>query len=93
MTPDKYIEYNGKNYPVFNLNIVDQSDEDSAQNMEMIKVAVSVQSLSDVLIDSSGSPVNAEATAIDERVFFYIPDELADKEANVIADFVSDNCW
>lgn len=93
MTPDKYIEYNGKNYPVFNLNIVDQSDEDSTQNMEMIEVAVSVQSLSDILIDSSGSPVNEEARILDEEIFFYIPDELADKEANEIADYVTDNCW
>lgn len=93
MSPDKYIEYNGKNYPVFNLNIVDQSDEDSAQNMEMIEVAVSVQSLSDMLTDSSGSPVNEEARILDEEIFFYIPDELADKEANEIADYVTDNCW
>lgn len=93
MIPNEYIEYNGKQYPLFLVNIIDQSDEESAQNMEMIEVPISVTSLSNVLIDSSGSPVNAEATAIDERIFFYIPDELADKEANEIADFVSDSCW
>lgn len=93
MIPNEYIEYNGKQYPLFLVNIINQSDEESTQNMEMIEVPISVTSLSNVLIDLSDSPVNAEATAIDERVFFYIPDELADKEANEIADFVSDNCW
>lgn len=93
MIPDRYIEYNGKSYPVFNLNIVDQGDEDSAQNMEMIEVEVSVQSLSNVLINSSGSPVNDEASVLDEEIFFYIPDELEYGEASEIADFVSNNCW
>lgn len=93
MIPDRYIEYNGKHYPVFILNIIDQSDEESAQNMKMTEVAVSVESLEGVLIDDSGNPVNAEATAIDEEIFFYIPDEMADKEASQIADFVTDNCW
>lgn len=78
---------------MFNLNIVDQGDEDSAQNMEMIEVEVSVQSLSNVLINSSGSPVNDEASVLDEEIFFYIPDELAEREACEIADYVSDNCW
>ncbi len=93
MIPDRYIEYNGKHYPVFILNIIDQSDEESAQNMKMTEVAVSVESLEGVLIDDSGNPINAEATAIDEEIFFYIPDEMADKEASQIADFVTDNCW
>lgn len=93
MIPDRYIEYNGKHYPVFILNIIDQNDEESAQNMEMIEVSVSVESLERELIDDSGNPINAEATAINEEIFFYIPDEMADKEASQIADFVTDNCW
>ena len=54
---------------------------------------MSVQSLSNVLINSSGSPVNDEASVLDEEIFFYIPDELAEREACEIADYVSDNCW
>lgn len=93
MIPDRYIEYNGEHYPVFDIYIVDQSDEDSAQNMKTIEVSVSVESLEGLLIDSSGNPVNAEAAAVDEEIFFYIPDELEYGEANEIADFVSNNCW
>lgn len=93
MTPDRYIDYAGKRYPVFVINIIDQSDEDSAQNMETIEVSLSVESLSGVLIDSSGNPNDTEASAIDEDIFFYIPDEMADKDVSEIADFVSDNCW
>lgn len=93
MIPDRYIEYGGKHYPVFVISIIDQSDEESAQNMKMIEVSVSVESLEGVLIDDSGNPVNAKATAIDEEIFFYIPDEMEFREASEIADFVSDNCW
>lgn len=94
MIPDYYVEYNGKRYPVFLINILDQTTEESAENMEFIEVPVSVESLSRQLIDSdSGSPVSPEATSIDEEISFYIPDYLADKEATEIADFVSDNYW
>ncbi len=62
--------------------------------METIEVTVSVQSLSNQLINpANGMPVNQEAESIDDDIFFYIPDELADKDADVIADYVSDNCW
>ena len=93
MIPDRYIEYNVEHYPVFDIYIVDQSDEDSAQNMKTIEVSVSVESLEGLLIDSSGNPLNAEAAAVDEEIFFYIPDELEYGEASEIADFVSNNCW
>lgn len=83
MIPDRYIEYNGEHYPVFDIYIVDQSDEDSAQNMKTIEVSVSVESLEGLLIDSSGNPLNAEAAAVDEEIFFYIPDELEYGEAKI----------
>ncbi len=93
MIPDRYIEYNGEHYPVFDIYIIDQSNEDSAQKMETIEVSVSVEALERVLIDDSGNPLNAEAAAVDEEIFFYIPDELEYGEASEIADFVSNNCW
>ena len=61
--------------------------------MKTIEVSVSVESLEGLLIDSSGNPLNAEAAAVDEEIFFYIPDELEYGEASEIADFVSNNCW
>lgn len=94
MTPDRYVEYDGKQYPVYLVNIIDQETEDSAMNMETIEVPISVESLSHKLIDqSTGTPVNSIATAIDEEIFFYIPDDMASKSEAEVADFVSDNCW
>ena len=63
-------------------------------NMVFIEVAVSIESLNEKLIDAAtGAPVNSEAAAIDEEIFFYIPEDIASKSAAEIADFVSDNCW
>ena len=93
MIPYKHIEYNGERYPVFIINIIDQNSEEAAQNMKTIRVAVSVESLARELMDLSGTPVNSEATVLDKDIFFYIPDELAGRDACEIADFVSDNCW
>lgn len=94
MKPTNYITYNGESFPVFVINIIDQTDEKSAMNMKFISISVSVESLSERLIDpTTGAPVSSIATAIDQGIFFYIPDELADKEADEIANYVTDNCW
>lgn len=94
MTPDRYVEYDGKQYPVYLVNIIDQETEDSAMNMETIEVPISVESLSQKIIDqSTGAPIDSEATEIDEEIFFYIPDEMASLSEAEVADFVSDNCW
>lgn len=94
MTPDRYVEYDGKQYPVYLINIIDQETEDSAMNMETIEVPISVESLSQKIIDqSTGAPIDSEATEIDEEIFFYIPDEMASLSEAEVADFVSDNCW
>ena len=94
MTPTSHITYNGETFPVFVINIIDQIDEDSAMYMKVISVSVSIESLSKRLIDAdTGVPVSSIASAIDEGIFFYIPDELADKEADEIANYVTDNCW
>lgn len=94
MTPDRYIEYDGKQYPVYLINIIDQTTMDSAMNMEFIEVPISIESLNHELIDqSTGTPVNSVATAIDEEIFFYIPDDMASKSEAEVADFVTDNCW
>lgn len=94
MTPDRYIEYDGKQYPVYLINIINQGAEASAMNMEFIEVPISLESLSQRLIDQSiGAPINSIATAIDEEIFFYIPDDMAFKSEVEVADYVSDNCW
>ena len=94
MKPSDYIEYKGKEYPLFDVDIIDQETEESAEDMEFMTVTGATQSLSDQLIDSAtGMPVDKSAERRDNDIFFYIPDELADKEAHEIADYVSDNCW
>lgn len=94
MTPDRYIEYDGKQYPVFLINIIDQTTVESAMNMEFIEVPISIESLSHKLIDqSTGTPVNSVAATIDEEIFFFIPDDMTSKSKAEVADFVTDNCW
>lgn len=94
MTPDRYVEYDGKQYPIYLVNIMDQETVDSAMNMEFIEVSISVESLSHKLIDqSTGAPIDSKATYIDEEIFFYIPDDMTSKSEAEVADFVSDNCW
>lgn len=93
MIPDRYIEYDGKQYPIYLINIIDQTTIDSAMNMEFIEVPISIESLSHKLIDqSTGTPVNSMATAIDEEIFFYIPDDMTSKFKDEVADYVTDNC-
>ena len=49
--------------------------------MEFMTVTVATQSLSDQLIDSiTGMPVDKSAERLDNEIFFYIPDELAERE-------------
>ena len=94
MKPNDYISYKGKEYPLFQVDIIDQETEESAENMEFMTVTVATQLLSDQLIDSAtGMPVDKSAERLDNEIFFYIPDELAEREACEIADYVSDNCW
>lgn len=94
MIPYRYIEYDGKQYPVYHVNIIDQGTEGSAMNMKTIEVSISIESLNHKLIDqSTGTPINSVADAINQEVFFYIPDDMASKPETEVADFVSDNCW
>ena len=59
MKPNDHIVYNGKEYPLFQVDIIDQETEESAENMEFMTVTVATQSLSDQLIDSiTGMPVD-----------------------------------
>lgn len=74
MKPYKYVEFEGKLYPLFRINIVDQSTEESAGQLKFESVVISVESLSQQIIDgASGVPVNSLATEIDEYIFFYVP--------------------
>lgn len=94
MIPYKYIEFEGKSCPLFRINIVDQSTVESAEQLKFESVVISVESLSQQIINtSSGMPINSLATEIDECIFFYIPDELMYQTEAEVADYVSDNCW
>ena len=94
MKPNDHIFYNGKEYPLFQIDIIDQETEESAKNIEFMTVTVATQSLSDQLINSAtGMPFDKSAERLDNEIFFYIPDELAEREACEIAEYVTDNCW
>ena len=68
MEPTRTIEYQGVTYPVFSLEITCDNETE--------KVDVSVESLeSELLPDTLWK--NKEAEKIDESIFFYIPDSLA----------------
>lgn len=60
------VEYEGKKYPCREVHGV----------IEFGDVIVSVESLENQLIyPGSGSPVSREAEKLDEKIFFYVPDD------------------
>ena len=67
----------------------------------IVAYGVSISAVTENLISNvkyqveefAGMPVDKSAERLDNEIFFYIPDELAEREACEIADYVSDNCW
>ena len=74
--------FNGEDYPT-RLIALDMS-EISGQQL------ISVDSLDVALMTKDGCYVSEEARAIDEEVFFYVPDKMIDAEENILIQYVKD---
>ncbi len=85
MNPHDYIEYKGKKYPVFYLELESDTDAWSGESM------VATEALMKEIIGDNGLPVDREAEAIDEEIFFYIPDEVAGWKEEDIVEFINEN--
>ena len=74
--------FNGEDYPT-RLIALDMP-EISGQRL------ISVDSLDVALMTKDGCYVSEEARAIDEEVFFYVPDKMIDAEENILIQYVKD---
>ena len=74
--------FNGEDYPT-RLIALDMH-ETSGQQL------ISVDSLDVALMTKDGCYVSEEARAIDEEVFFYVPDKMIDAEENILIQYVKD---
>jgi hypothetical protein len=74
--------FNGEEYPT-RLIALDMP-EISGQQL------ISVDSLDVALMTKDGCYVSEEARAIDEEVFFYVPDKMIDAEENILIQYVKD---
>ena len=74
--------FNGEDYPT-RLIALDMP-EISGQRL------ISVDSLDVALMAKDGCYVSEEARAIDEEVFFYVPDKMIDAEENILIQYVKD---
>ncbi|MBQ2087348.1 MAG: hypothetical protein II470_04660 [Selenomonas sp.] len=74
--------FNGEDYPT-RLIALDMP-EISGQQL------ISVDSLDVALMTKDGCYVSEEARAIDEEVFFYVPDKMIDAEENILIQYVKD---
>ena len=74
--------FNGEEYPT-RLIALDMP-EISGQQL------ISVDSLDVALMTKDGCYVSEEARAIDEEMFFYVPDKMIDAEENILIQYVKD---
>ena len=74
--------FNGEDYPT-RLIALDMP-EISGQQL------ISVDSLDVALMTKDGCYVSEEARAIDEEMFFYVPDKMIDAEENILIQYVKD---
>ena len=74
--------FNGEEYPT-RLIALDMP-EISGQQL------ISVDSLDVALMTKDGCYVSEEARAIDEEVFFYVPDKMIDAEENTLIQYVKE---
>ena len=71
------IEFDGKEYPTKLLNIPGFGER-----------LVSVESLEKSLMDAEGFYASDEALAIDEKIFFYVPDDVINEDEKSLVDFI-----
>ena len=74
--------FNGEEYPT-RLIALDMPEISGQQ-------VISVDSLDVALMTKDGCYVSEEARAIDEEVFFYVPDKMIDAEENILIQYVKD---
>lgn len=85
MKPIENVSYHGKQYPIFEVNI------NLNLNGRLEPVWVSIESLSNELLSDGERYSDREAIAIDEKIYFYIPDDMADKDEQIIRLFIEEN--
>lgn len=85
MKPIETINYKGVEYPMFEINI------NLNLNRRLEPVIISVESLESEIISDYGAYRDTEAISIDERIYFYIPDDMADKDEQTIRIFIENN--
>ena len=73
------IKFNGKEYPTKLLNIPDFGEK-----------LVSVESLEETLFDAEGFYVSDEAQVIDEKIFFYVPDDVIHHDKESLIEFIEE---
>lgn len=79
------ISYKGVGYPMYEVSI------NLNLNGRLEPVFVSVESLESGLMSDDGTYRDAEAISIDEKIYFYIPDDMADKDEQTIRIFIENN--
>jgi hypothetical protein len=90
MKPTSYVEYEGKKYPVFTIKVTDP--DDSAKIA--YEVGISTESLEDAIINPENSlPWGLDALSIDEDIFYYIPDSMAEASEEEITRYVNQYAW
>ena len=73
------IKFNGKEYSAKQLNIPDFGER-----------LVSVESLEQSLHNAEGFYVSDEAQVIDEKILFYVPDDIINEDEKTIVEFVEE---
>jgi hypothetical protein len=73
------IEFNDKKYPTRLLNIPGFG-----------AMLVSVESLEKSLHNAEGFYVSDEARLVDEKIFFYVPDDIIDDDDESLTEFVEE---
>lgn len=68
------IKYNGKEYPSRTIEVPGFGER-----------TISVESLEDALLDADSLYVSDEAQVIDEKIFFYVPDDVIDDDDESLA--------
>lgn len=82
MKPADIIEYQGKEYPIFSLQL--------SIDGETINADVSVESLDEALCPKDKF-ADELAVEIDNSIFFFIPEDMADKSEEEIIKFIEEN--
>ncbi|MBR1695748.1 MAG: hypothetical protein IJ709_10180 [Selenomonas sp.] len=73
------IKFNGKEYPTKMLDIPDFGER-----------LVSIESLEKSLFDTKGFYVSTEAQIVDEKIFFYVPDDVIDDDDERLTEFIEE---